>query len=132
PVFPAASRATAVRVWEPLPVAVVSHVIEYGAVVSSGPRLDPSSLNWTPTTPTSSTALAATVTGPDTVEPEVGEVMATVGGTVSGTGPGGGAGLFETVTVTGEEVPVLPAASRATAVRVWEPLEAVVVSQVVE
>ena len=37
--------------------------------------------------------------------------------------------LLETVTVTGAEVVRLPAASRAIAVSVWEPLVAVVVSQ---
>src|SRR5262245_27600816 len=43
--FPAASRATAVIVCGPFEASVVSHVIEYGAVVSSAPRLTPSRLN---------------------------------------------------------------------------------------
>ena len=51
-VFGAASRARAVSVWAPFAVAVVSHETEYGDVVSSAPRLFPSSRNCTPTTPT--------------------------------------------------------------------------------
>jgi hypothetical protein len=45
-----------------------------------------------------SEALALTLIVPDTVAPEAGEVMLTVGGVVSG------GGAFETVTVTGLEV----------------------------
>src|SRR5438093_13132205 len=92
--LPAPSRATAVRVWDPSLVVVVSHEIEYGASVSSAPRLAPSSLNWTPTTPTLSEALALTVVAPPTVDPAVGAVMLTVGAVVS----------LNTVTVTGLEV----------------------------
>src|SRR5436309_6741516 len=114
-VLPAASRATAVKVCEPLPAVVVSQETEYGAVVSSPPRLAPSSLNWTPTTPTLSDAFAVTLTVPPTVAPFAGDVMLTAGG------------LLSTVTVTAEDVAVLPAASRATTVRVCEPLVAVVV-----
>ena len=43
--LPAASRATAVRVCEPLLAEVVFQEIEYGAVVSSPPPLTPSSWN---------------------------------------------------------------------------------------
>src|SRR5207244_2936905 len=57
-VLPAASRAVAVSVCVPLLAVFVSHEIEYGAVVSSAPRLAPSSLNWTPATPTLSLAFA--------------------------------------------------------------------------
>src|SRR2546422_114623 len=64
------SRATAVRVWEPLLVVVVSQETEYGAEVSSAPRLLPSSLNWTPWTVRE--ALAVTATVPLTVDPEAG------------------------------------------------------------
>jgi hypothetical protein len=76
---PSISRATAVRVCDPLLVVVVFHGTEYGAEVSSAPRLAPSSLNWTPATgalrgPT----LALTVIVPETVEPEVGDVMVTI------------------------------------------------------
>ncbi len=38
-------RPTAVRVCDPLLAVLVSHEMEYGAVVSSAPRLTPSSLN---------------------------------------------------------------------------------------
>src|SRR6267143_6671493 len=82
--LPAASRATAVRVCEPLFVVVVSQEIEYGAFVTSAPRLVPvSSWNCTPATPTLSEALAVTVTVANTVWPLLGEVMFTVGGVVS-------------------------------------------------
>src|SRR5207249_8268278 len=67
------------------------------------------------TTPTLSEALAVTLVVPPTVAPETGEVMLTVGGVVS----------LNTVTVTAAEVVRLPAASRATAVSVCEPLLAV-------
>ncbi|HEY2824220.1 MAG TPA: hypothetical protein VGI83_01615, partial [Gemmatimonadales bacterium] len=60
----------------------------------------------------------------------LGEVMLTVGGVVSAGGGGGGA-LF-TVTVTVAEVVRLPAASRATAAMVCEPLAAPVVFQETE
>src|SRR5882762_8460332 len=83
--LPAASRATAVRVCEPLAAPVVSQETEYGALVTSAPRLVPvSSTNCTPATPTLSEALALTGTVADTVWPLLGEVMLTVGGVVSG------------------------------------------------
>ena len=78
-VLPAASRATAVNVCAPLAAVVVVHDWEYGAVVSSAPRLAPSSLNRTPTTPTLSEALAATVTALETVAPAAGPVIETNG-----------------------------------------------------
>jgi phage-related minor tail protein len=43
--FPATSRATAVSVYEPLGTVVVSATTEYGALVSSAPRLMPLYLN---------------------------------------------------------------------------------------
>src|SRR6202035_2667952 len=116
-VLPAASRATAVSVCEPLLALVVFHETEYGAVVCSTPKLAPSRRNCTPATPTLSDALALTVTVPETVAPFAGAAMLIVGGVVS----------FETVTVTAVAVAVLPAASRATAVNVCEPLLTVVV-----
>lgn len=62
--------------------------------MSSDPRFEPLSLNWTPATPTLSDALAVTVTDdPDTVEPFVGDVMDTVGAVVSPAGGGGGGGV---------------------------------------
>src|SRR5439155_14824448 len=113
--LPAASRTTARRVWvEPLAVVVVSHGTAYGAVVSSVPRLAPSSWNWTPATPTLSEAVAVTLTVPETVSPLAGDVRLTVGGVVSGRREGS----LKTVTVTVADVVVLPSASRATAVRV--------------
>jgi hypothetical protein len=48
-----------------LVVPVVSQEIEYGAVKSSDPRLEPSNLNCTPETPTLSDAVAETVMVPD-------------------------------------------------------------------
>jgi hypothetical protein len=86
--FPAASRATVVRVWEPFGRAVVSQETMYGAVVSSARRLTPFSLNWTPVTPTLPEALADTVTAePETVVPAAGAEMETVGGGVFGDEP---------------------------------------------
>src|SRR2546427_1223400 len=102
--LPAASRATAVSVCEPLLAVVVFQETEYGAAASSTPRLAPSSRNCTPTTPTLSEALAVTLVLPPTVAPETGEVLLTVGAVVS----------LNTVTVTAAEVVRLPAASRAT------------------
>src|SRR5687768_802335 len=114
--WPAASRATAVKVCEPLVVPVVFHGALNGALVTSVPGL-PSRKNCTPVTAVSSSALALTVIVPETVSPEAGELMLTVGGVLS----------LATVTVTGADVVRLPAASRATAVRVCEPLVVVLV-----
>src|SRR5437773_3049042 len=108
--LPAASRATAVSVCEPLLAVVVFQETEYGAAASSTPRLAPSNRNCTPTTPTLSEALAVTLVVPPTVAPETGEVMLTVGGVVS----------LNTVTVTAAEVVRLPAASRSEEGRVGE------------
>jgi hypothetical protein len=73
-----------------------------------------------------SEAEALTVVVPETVAPEAGEVMLTVGGVVSG------GGALETVTVTGLDWNRSPSASRATAVRVCDPLLLPVVSQGIE
>ena len=89
--------------------------------MSSLPTAEPSTKNWTPATPTLSDAEALTVVVPETVAPEAGDVMLTVGGVVSG------GGAFDTVTVTAVEVFWFPAASRALAVRECEPLATVVV-----
>src|SRR5437660_11036959 len=113
--LPAASRATAVSVCEPLLAVVVFHDIEYGVAVSSAPRLAPSNRNCTPTTPTLSEALAVTLVVPPTVAPETGEVMLTVGGVVS----------WSTGTVAGAGVERVAAAPGATAGGAWEPLVAV-------
>src|SRR6266508_4068051 len=78
PTFPEASEARAVSVWLPLVAPVVSQPKVYGAAMSRGPRLAPSSWSWTQATPTLSLALAVTGTdGPETVEPAAGAVRAT-------------------------------------------------------
>src|SRR5205823_6154042 len=82
-----------------------------GALVSPAPRSESSTLNWTAATWASSGALAVTVMAPQTVDPDEGDVMVNVGGEVS----------LKTVTVTALEVMAFPAASRAWAVRAWEP-----------
>src|SRR4029077_4425926 len=64
--LPAASRATAVSECVPFATGAVSQLIAYGAEVISGPSGLPSSENWTPATPTSSDAVAATETVPET------------------------------------------------------------------
>ena len=60
--------------------------MEYGEVVSSAERLEPSSLNCTPTRAILSEAFAETVMLPDTVAPDEGALILTVGGEVSGGG----------------------------------------------
>ena len=124
--LPAASRASAVSVWDPSATVVVFHAIEYGGAVSSAPRSAPFSLNCTPATPTLSDALAVTVVVPPTVAPDAGAVIATVGGVES-------EGVeFSTVTVIVADVVRLPAASRASAVSVWDPSATVVVFHAIE
>src|SRR5206468_3397018 len=59
--FPAASRATALRLWVPFEANVEFQASEKGAEVSSAPRLTPSSLNCTPATARLSDAVADTV-----------------------------------------------------------------------
>ena len=71
-------------------------------------------MNCTPTTPTLSVALAEIVIVPVTVESAAGALMETMGGALS------------TARLTAADVAVFPAASRATAVRVWTPLVVVV------
>src|SRR5262245_39543431 len=111
-VFPAASRATALRVCAPLATPLVFHDTEYGEEVSSPPILLPSTLNCTPATPTLSDAVADTVTVLLTVAPLAGAENEMVGCVVSA-----GATLF-TLTVR-DAVLVLPAASRASTWMVW-------------
>src|SRR5436190_388665 len=124
--LPAASRAVAVRVWEPLLVLAVFQETEYGEVVRSEERRVGKERSWTSATPTLSEALALTGVVADTVARAEGDVMLTVGGVVSG------GGALETVTVTPAEVVRLPAASRAVAVRVCEPLPVLAVFQETE
>ena len=82
--FPAESCATALSVCTPAAAEDVFHVTENGGDVTSAPRFWPSSLNWTPVTPTSSVADAVTVTLPPTTAPAAGALIATEGGVVSG------------------------------------------------
>ena len=82
PTLLAASRASAVSVCEPSATVVVSQITLYGAAVTSLPRFMPSTLNWTPTTPTLSVAVACTSNEPATV-PETRFVISTTGGVVS-------------------------------------------------
>src|SRR5262249_1320607 len=76
--------------------------------VSSAPSGTPSSLNWTPTTPMLSLALAVTLVGPDRVATVSGAVIDTDGALVSHE-------LVETCSVARLEA--LPAASTASAAR---------------
>ena len=106
--FPAASRARAVSVCGPFAAVVVFQDTEYGLVVSSAPRLTPSSRNCTPATPTPSLAAAVTFTVPSRPRrPAAGAVTVTVGGVVSG---GGGAATAKVTTTS--LVVTLPAPSR--------------------
>ncbi len=73
----------------PFGTVVVFQTIEYGAVVSSAPRIAPSSMNCTPTTASLSVAFAVTLIVPLTF-PLAGAVTETVGGVVS---PESGAGF---------------------------------------
>jgi hypothetical protein len=56
---------------------------EYGAALTAAPRFVPSTWNCTLATATLSAAVAATVIVPETVAPEPGAVIDTVGGVVS-------------------------------------------------
>src|SRR6185312_10361343 len=120
PVFPAVSRGTAVMTCCPFGTLVESHATEYGDDASSAPTFAPSTLNWTPATPTLSLALALSVAVPVRVAPPDGAVIVAVGGALS------------TVTWTLAAVAGFPAASCARAVSVWVPAAAVVVFQVTE
>ena len=86
--LPAASRAIARRAWAPLVAVAVFQLTEYGALVSSAPRLAPSRVNWTPATPMLSAASALTGVVPERVAPAAGALTETVGGVVSGGGGG--------------------------------------------
>src|SRR4051794_2369966 len=115
--LPAASRAVAAIVCGPLGAVFVSHGSVNEGPVSSGPNGVPSMLNWTPVTPTLSVALAPITTAPAIGCAPAGETIEIDGAVVS----------LNTVTMT-EAVVELPAPSRATALRVCGPLEAVFVS----
>ena len=80
--------------------------------MSSAPTATPSMRKRTPTTPTSSSAVAVSVVVPTIVAPAAGAVTATVGAVTS----------LSTVIATPAETTLLPAASRAIAVTVCGPL----------
>jgi hypothetical protein len=120
--FPAASRAIARTVCDPLETAVEFHVTEYGDAVSGCPTLAPSTVNCTDVTPSSSAAVALSATEPETVVPDPGAVTETVGATASRVT------LF-TVTQTVAELATLPAASRAKAAITCDPLATAVEDQ---
>jgi hypothetical protein len=81
------SRATATIDFDPLDVAVVSQVTEYGKEVSSAPTTTPFTLKVTPATPLSSDAVAESVTDdPEIVSPFEGAVSETIGAAVSRVG----------------------------------------------
>src|SRR5262245_57218050 len=63
---------------------VVFQLNVYGGVVTGAPIGAPSNRNCTPATATLSEAEAVTATVPETVVPDCGAVIATVGGVVSG------------------------------------------------
>jgi len=88
----AVSVAIAVSVCFPFATFVVSNACEYGGVVSRDPNGAPSTSNCTLATPTLPAAVASTVIVPETVAPEAGDVIDTVGGVPDV--------LFFTVTVT--------------------------------
>jgi hypothetical protein len=85
-------RNTAERICEPFDVNVEFQVIRYGADVTSGPRLAPSSLNWTAAIPALLVAEAEmTIAAPETMEPLLGAVtLISVTGTDGGVTFGGG------------------------------------------
>src|SRR5438876_6442804 len=98
--LPAASRAVAASTCGPFDAVTLFQVNPYGATVCSAPRLmTPSSVNCTPTTPTSSDAVAVIVTAPVTMAFGDGLVSVTVGAVVSGGGGGGGGGIVAVVCV---------------------------------
>ncbi len=112
----AALLATAVSEWLPLEsVAVFSERLK-GALDTAAPELLPSTLNCTLTV--FADTLVATFMVPETLAPEVGDVMDTVGGAVT---------VFFTVIETAALVAVCAAPLLATAVSEWLPLESVAV-----
>jgi hypothetical protein len=128
---PPAVLATAVSTWLPLESVVVFSEMLKGVLVTAGPGLLASTLNCTLAVLVEAVAVTAIV--PETVAPEVGEVMETLGGAGSegGVGGVGGVGLPFALLLTLIETPALaaicPPAALATAVSTWLPLESVVV-----
>jgi len=77
---PLSSVATAVNLWDPGVTEDVSQDIWYGDCVTGPPMFFPSTRNCTLAIPTLESALAETVTVPETVEFAAGAVMPTDGG----------------------------------------------------
>jgi hypothetical protein len=113
--WPAASLATAVKVWLPLERVAVFSARVNGAPVSAAPSSAPSTLNCTFVV--FAETVVATATEPEIVAPAAGEAMEMVG-----------AEVFFTVNATAALVPVWPAESEATAVMEWLPSCNLVVS----
>jgi hypothetical protein len=115
--LPDVSVARAAIVWVPLETEPVAQDVDHDdvpvAVCHAAPSIEVSTFASAVLSP----ALPATLTVPETDEPEDGEVMATVGAVVSAT-------VLLTLTVT-DLLTVLPAASAARAVRVCAPFETV-------
>ena len=78
--LPELSRTMATRLCRPLMTFVVSHVMEYGAVVIAEPRMPLSSLNCTLLIlAPESEGLATTETAPETFAPDAGDVIEITG-----------------------------------------------------
>ena len=117
-VCPPAPLATAVSKWLALERVVVLSEKLKGALVTAGPALLPSTLNCTLVV---FAALAVTVIVPETVAPEAGELIETLGGA-------GGTGLaLLTLMETPALVAVCPPVLLAMAVSKWVLLESVAV-----
>ena len=111
-VWPSALLATAVIEWVALDSVAVFSARLKGAAVTAAPELLPSTLNCT--LMVFAETFVRTVIAPETLAPEAGEVMETVGGAVT---------AFLTVTETAALVAVCPSALLATAVNEWVALE---------
>src|SRR5919106_3050855 len=124
--LPAASVAVAVMLWGPLLSVLV--VMLYAPPVAEPLPTSTPSLKRRTVLPASAEPVKVGVVSVVTLsvlEPPVSEAAARSGGE----GAGGGVVSLATVTVRAAEVAVLPATSRARAVRVCEPLLAVLVVQ---
>src|ERR1700722_10587767 len=108
--------ATAVIEWVALESAAVFSERLKGALVTAAPELLPSTLNCTLTV--FAETFVATVMAPETVAPDAGDVMETVGGAAT---------AFLTVIETAALVAVCAAALLATAVIEWVALESAAV-----
>jgi hypothetical protein len=108
--------ATAVSVWLALESVAVFKEKVKGALVTAAPELLPSTLNCTLVV--FADTMVETVTVPETIAPEVGDEMETVGGAGA---------VFLVVIATAALVVVCALMSLATAVSEWLPLESVAV-----